>query len=370
MWNNTRAMHFDLFYELSVPDFGGRSESEVFRDTLDELAFADTLGFRTAWLVEHHFMREYSHSSAPELFLAALSQRTRRLRLGHGIIPLPYNHPVRVAERLATLDVLSGGRVEFGFGRGFSPEEYASFGVDMADSRSLTAEALEIVRASFAGEPITYAGEHFRLDGVQILPKVVQDPHPPIWTAAVSPESYELAARLGSGALVGPFKPWFMVREDIRRYREAWHRHHGDGPPRPGQNPRVGMTVGILCLEDGRRARRLAREGFTWFYRQLLGQTRPVLERLYASYEYYRKFGQWRGLLDKAVNLALLETLGMAIVGDPEHCTRKLAAMQAAGVDHILCAVGAGTAPTDVVRESMQLLSEQVMPRLADDTPA
>lgn len=370
MWNNTPLMRFDLFYELSVPDFGGRGEAEVFNDALEELAFADDLGFGTAWLVEHHFMREYSHSSAPELFLAAASQRTRRLRLGHGIIPLPYNHPVRVAERLATLDVLSGGRVEFGFGRGFSPAEYASFGVDMADSRELTAEALEIILASFGGTPITHSGRHFRLQEVEILPKVVQRPHPPVWTAAVSPDSYELAARLGIGALVGPFKPWFMVREDIRRYREAWRAHHGEGPPRPGQNPRVGMTVGILCLEDGRRARRLAKEGFTWFYRQLLGQTRPVLEHLYASYEYYRRFGQWRGLLDRAVNLTILETLGMAIVGDPEHCERKLRTLQDAGVDHVLCAVGAGTVPSHVVRESMQLLSERVMPRLNVETAA
>lgn len=367
MWNNTRPMHFDLFYELSVPDFGGRSETEVFRDALDELAFADALGFRTAWLVEHHFMREYSHSSAPELFLAAATQRTRRLRLGHGIIPLPYNHPVRVAERLATLDVLSDGRVEFGFGRGFSPAEYASFGVEMADSRSVTAEALEIVLASFGGAPVTYSGRHFSLDGIDILPKVVQRPHPPVWTAAVSPDSYELAARLGIGALVGPFKPWFMVKEDIRRYRAAWTAHHGGGPARPGQNPRVGMTVGILCLEDGRRARQLAKHGFAWFYRQLLGQTRPVLESLYASYEYYRKFGQLRGLLDRAVSLTVLETLGMAIVGDPDHCTRKLQGLKTAGVDHVLCAVGAGTVPTAVVRESMQVLSEQVMPRLSGD---
>lgn len=364
-------MHFDLFYELSVPRFAGRSESEVFRDALDELALADGLGFRTAWLVEHHFMPEYSHSTAPELFLAAASQRTRRLRLGHAIIPLPYNHPVRVAERLATLDVLSGGRVEFGFGRGFSPAEYASFGVDMADSRTVTQESLEIILAAFTGEPVHYAGQHFTLEGVEILPKVVQRPHPPVWTAAVSPESYTLAARLGIGALVGPFKPWFMVREDIARFRAAWRAEHGDGPPRPGQNPRVGMTVGILCLEDGRRARQLAKEGFAWFYRQLLGQTRPILERLYASYEYYRKFGQLRALLDRAVNLTVLETLGMAIVGDPSHCAARLRAMQNAGVDHVLCAVGAGTLPTDVVRESMAVLAERVLPQFdnaAEDT--
>jgi alkanesulfonate monooxygenase SsuD/methylene tetrahydromethanopterin reductase-like flavin-dependent oxidoreductase (luciferase family) len=362
-------MRFDLFYELSVPDFAGRGESQVFHDTLEELALADELGYTTAWLVEHHFMREYSHSSAPDLFLAAASQRTQRLRLGHGIIPLPYHHPVQVAERVATLDVLSGGRVELGVGRGFSPREYESFGVAMADSRRLTEESLEIVRSSFCGAPVSHRGRHFRLEAVQILPRVVQRPHPPLWSAAVSPESFELAARLGIGVLVGPFKPWFMVREDIRRYREHWRRCHGEGPAAPGQNPRVGMTLGIYCLEDGARARRIAADGITWFYRQLLDQTLPVLERLYAGYEYYRRVGRLGGLLGRATSLPVLETLGMAVVGDPVHCAKRLRALQEAGVDHVLCAIGAGVLPSAQVRESMRLIAGEVMPRFAESAP-
>ncbi|QKT02904.1 LLM class flavin-dependent oxidoreductase [Ectothiorhodospiraceae bacterium 2226] len=362
-------MRFDVFYELSVPPFGGRSERDVYAQTLNELEAAERHGFSTAWLVEHHFMREYSHSSSPDLFLAAASQRTRHLRLGHAIIPLPYAHPVRTAERLATLDVLSGGRVEFGFGRGFSPAEYAAFGVAMADSRSVTQEALEIIQQSFSGEPLHYRGRHFQLDGVEVLPKVVQHPHPPIWTAAVSPDSFEMAARLGIGALVGPFKPWFMVKEDIKRYRRAWREHHGAGAPSPHQNPRVGMTLGVLCLEDGARARELAAPGLTWFYRQLLGQTYPVLEQLYESYEYYRKMGHLRSLLGKAVNLTVLETLGMAVVGDPAHCRKRFEALARAGVDHVLCAVGAGALPTEVVQESMAVLASEVMPHLGAAPP-
>ncbi len=360
-------MHFDLFYELSAPDFAGRSEAQVYAESLEELALADRLGFRTAWLVEHHFMREYSHSSAPDLFLAAAAQRTERLRLGHAIIPLPYHHPVQVAERLATLDLLSGGRVEFGFGRGFSPREYASFGVDMGESRSRVRESLEIILAAFSGEPVHHRGAHFTLEGIEVVPRPLQRPHPPLWTAAVSPESFELAAELGIGALVGPFKPWFMVREDIKRYRHAWQTVHGEAPPQAGQNPRVGMTVGIFCLPDGRRARELARAGLVWFYQQLLAQTRPVLERLYSGYEYYRRFGRLGGLLDKAASLGVLETAGMAIVGDPAHCVRKLRALQAAGVDHVLCAVGAGVLPTALTRESLQVLAEEVLPALAHE---
>ena len=130
-------MQFDLFYEIALPPQPGRSEAQAYSDTLAEIELADGLGYGCAWLVEHHFMPGYSHSSKPELTLAALSQRTRNIRLGHAVIPLPLHHPVHIAERIATLDILSGGRREVGIGRGFSPREYAAFGAKMEHSREL-----------------------------------------------------------------------------------------------------------------------------------------------------------------------------------------------------------------------------------------
>jgi alkanesulfonate monooxygenase SsuD/methylene tetrahydromethanopterin reductase-like flavin-dependent oxidoreductase (luciferase family) len=354
-------MHFDLFYELAVPGFTKKTEAQVYHETLDEIAVAEDCGFRTAWLVEHHFMREYSHSAAPDLFLAAATQRTRRLRLGHAIVPLPYHHPVQVAERLAALDILSNGRIEFGFGRGFSPREYAIFGVPMKESRTRVEEAVAILRLSFGEGPISFAGHHFQLDQVEILPKVVQRPHPPLWMAAVSPESFELAAKLGVGVLVGPFKPWFMVKEDIKNYRAAWMRHQGADAAHP---PRVGMTVGLFCLEDGKAARGIAKTNITWFYRELLKQTAPVLEQLHAGYEYYRRLGSLKFLLEKTVNLTVLETLGMVVAGDPAHCRQKLETYRDAGVDHLLCAIGAGGSDSALVRDSMHALGQHVIPHL------
>jgi alkanesulfonate monooxygenase SsuD/methylene tetrahydromethanopterin reductase-like flavin-dependent oxidoreductase (luciferase family) len=214
-------------------------------------------------------MRGYSHSSKPELILAALARRTSRLRLGLGVVPLPYHHPVHVAERIATLDLLCGGRLEVGIGRGFSPDEYAAFGVQMADSRSLVDESLDILRGCAASDgPVGFSGRHFSLAGLDIVPRAVQQPHPPLWTAAVSPDTFEWAAQQHLGVLAGPFKPWFMVAADIRRYLKAWSQ------PEP---PRVGMTVGMLCLRDGERARRLAAPAFRCFYEALLDVTGPVL---------------------------------------------------------------------------------------------
>lgn len=358
-------MRFDVFYELAVPPFSGRNEVQAYRAILEELAAADAAGFGTAWLVEHHFMRGYSHSSAPDLVLAAAAQRTTRLRLGHAIVPLPYHHPVQVAERLATLDILSDGRVDFGFGRGFSPAEYAAFGVPMDESRARVEESLAILRAFFTGDRVRFHGRHYQVDDLDILPKIVQRPHPPLWMAAVSPDSYELAARLGVGVLVGPFKPWFMVKPDIARYREAWQRYQPGAAGGALPAPQVGMTVGLFCLEDGARAREIARTNITWFYRELLRTTAPVLQRLHAGYEYYRKLGSLKFLLDKAVHLPVLEAAGMVVAGDPAHCREQLEVYRDAGVDHLLCAIGAGGSPPALVIESMQTLARDVMPHFA-----
>ncbi len=355
-------MEFDLFYELAVPDPDVRGEAQMFQEMLDQLCVAENCGFRTVWLVEHHFMRGYSHSSAPDLVLAAASQRTQRLRLGHAIVPLPYHHPVIVAERLATLDILSGGRVEFGFGRGFSPQEYDAFGVAMNESRERVAESLEVLRGYFRGGPLSHSGRLYPFKELDIVPSVVQRPHPPLWMAAVSPESFDLAAQLGVGVLAGPFKPWFMVRTDIERYRASLAQESAGKAQGDGINRRVGMTVGLLCLEDGRRARAMAKANVTRFYRELLRRTAPVLEKLHASYEYYRRIGGLRFLLEKAASLAVLETAGMVVAGDPDHCIRKLEEFSAGGVDHLLCAIGAGGSPHEVVVESMHTIAKYLIP--------
>ncbi len=354
------SVHFDLFYELAVPPQLGRSELATYQDALEEICLADRLGFRCVWVVEHHFMPQYSHSSKPELFLAAAAVRTRHLRLGFGVIPLPLHHPVHVAERVATLDLLSGGRVEVGVGRGFSPREFEAFGVPMGESRARVEEALEILRRSFEPGPLTYPGSFWRLDGLELVPRALQRPHPPLWTAAVSPESFVWAAQRGLGVLAGPFKPWFMVRHDLERYHRAWT---GSTPPR------AAMTIGVLCLEDGERARKLAAEAFTWFYRALYRTTLPVLESLYPGYEHFRELGRFRALARLGIHLPFLERFGMVVAGDPEECGARLRAYQAAGVTHLLLAVGAGAMPTEVVQESLACLATHVLPQFSRHTP-
>jgi len=352
-------MRFDLFYELAVPPQLGLSEAQVYAETLAQLKLADRLGYGCAWLVEHHFFRGYSHCSKPELVLAAAANCTRKLRLGHAIIPLPLHHPVHVAERVATLDILSGGRLEIGIGRGFSPREYSAFGADIGASRALSDEALAILQASFARQPVTFHGQHYRLDALDIIPHVLQQPNPPLWAAAVSSETYRWAAARGLGVLAGPFKPWFMVKHDIGNYVSAWNSPEA---------PRVAMTLGVLCLADRRRAHRLASEAFGWFYRELFAATRPVLERIYPSYEQLHELGRFRALMKLGVDFGLLETFGLAVVGDPAECREKLRKYAAAGVTHLLLAFGAGAIEGAVVRESLELFAREVMPALPQDS--
>ncbi len=349
-------MRFDLFHELSLPPHLSLDERQAYAETLDQIELADRFGYGCAWLVEHHFLRGYSHSPKPELVLAAAASRTRKIRLGHAVIPLPLHHPVHVAERVATLDILSGGRLEIGIGRGFSPREYAAFGADMARSRALTEESLAIVRASFAGQPVTYRGQHYQLDALDILPHVVQQPHPPLWTAAVSPDTYDWAAARELGVLAGPFKPWFMVKRDIGRFRAAWSG---------AAAPRIGMTVGVLCLADGRRARAVAKDAFSWFYGQLYRAVQPVLEQLYPSYEELHELGRFRGLMKMGIDLGFADTFGLAVVGSPAECREKIRKYSEAGVTHLLCAFGAGAVEPAIARESLELFAREVMPAYA-----
>src|ERR671915_1757352 len=187
------TMQFGLFYEHQVPrPWDVEAERRVLLDALEQIALADRLGIKYVWEVEHHFLEEYSHSSAPEVFLAAASQRTKRIRLGHGIVLMPpgYNHPARVAERLATLDLVSKGRVDWGTGESASRAELEGFGVDPAERRAMWRETVEQVANMMVMNPYPgFQGKYFSMPVRNVLPKPVQKPHPPLWVACSNRET-------------------------------------------------------------------------------------------------------------------------------------------------------------------------------------
>src|SRR5438309_1405221 len=174
-------MRFGIFYEHQLPrPWSDGDEHELYQQALEQVELADRLGIDYVWEVEHHFLEEYSHSSAPEVFLAACSQRTKRIRLGHGIVQLPveFNHPVRVAERIAALDLVSDGRVDFGTGESSSQAELGGFGVDRDLKRDEWDEALDAITRMFVEVPFAgYDGRFISMPPRNVVPKPVQKPH-------------------------------------------------------------------------------------------------------------------------------------------------------------------------------------------------
>ena len=195
-------MEFGIFYELQLPrPWEPDSEHKLYQNALTQVELADRLGYDYAWQVEHHFLEEYSHSPTPEMFLAAASQRTRQIKLAHGIMQLTTSHPARVAERVATLDLLSNGRAVFGSGESASITELEPFGRVMEDKRQVWEDGLRAVIPMFKDGPCEYDGPYFKMPLRNVLPKPLQRPHPPLWVACSQLETIEMAGRRGLGAL-------------------------------------------------------------------------------------------------------------------------------------------------------------------------
>lgn len=229
-------MKFGLFYELQLPkpygsdDWNADDEHRIIKETLDQIELADKLGFDYIFEVEHHSLEEYAHSSAPEVVLAAASQRTKNIRLGHGITLTapPYNHPARVAERISTLDLVSDGRVEFGTGESSSWNELDAFGVPWDEKKAMWEEGTRVAVRMMSEQPfLGYEGDYVNFPARNVIPKPKQKPHPPLWVAGGRRETVMNAARLGMGSLGFSFETpeeadervasyWRLIREECR----------------------------------------------------------------------------------------------------------------------------------------------------------
>ena len=196
-------MKFGIFIDLQLPrPWRDGDESKLFQEALEQVELADRLGIDYVWVQEHHFLEEYCHSSAPEVFLAACSQRTKNIRLGHGIVVMSpnINHPARIAERLATLDIISGGRVEWGTGESGSRMELEGFGVDFVDKRAMWAEAVKETAKMMCMEPYPgFNGKYFSMPHRNVVPKPIQKPHPPLWAACSNRDSLTASCSIGHG---------------------------------------------------------------------------------------------------------------------------------------------------------------------------
>jgi len=290
---------FGLFYELQLPKPYDRdtwdpdAERRIYHEMLEQVELADRVGFDYVFEVEHHFLEEYSHSSAPEMMLAALSQRTQNIRLGHGIVLTPpaYNPPARVAERIAALDLLSNGRVEFGTGESASHMEMAGFGVDRGSKKAMWEECTREITHMMVQTPYPgFKGEFFSMPARNVIPKPVQKPHPPIWVAASRRETTMVAARLGIGSLGFGFEtPEELGERALEYYRlireECMPLGHAI-------NPALAVLNSLMIAESEEEALRRSASGpgffsysLGYYYNPMTGtRHRPGEDNLYRRY--------------------------------------------------------------------------------------
>jgi alkanesulfonate monooxygenase SsuD/methylene tetrahydromethanopterin reductase-like flavin-dependent oxidoreductase (luciferase family) len=210
------------------PVADGASDHQVLRDTLDEIQLADELGFDSVWLAEHHFSK-YGILGSPINFGMAVAERTRRITIGTAVLVLPLHHPLRLAEDIAALDVLSGGRVSIGVGRGYQPQEFAGMGVPLDESKDRYQETLEILRLALSQENFSYHGKHFTYDNITTYPRPFTAGGPPILQGTVSPDSFRERGTAGESIITSPnFTPLGIMQKNYRLYRDAMEENGFD----------------------------------------------------------------------------------------------------------------------------------------------
>ena len=350
-------MQFGIFYEHQIPrPWNDGDELKLFQDALDQVELADRLGYDYVWEVEHHFLEEYSHSSAPEVFLAACSQRTKQIRLGHGIVLMPpaYNHPARVAERIATLDLVSNGRVEWGTGESASHIELGGFRVEPEQKREMweecTREAAKMmVQTPYAG----FKGKYFSMPPRNVLPKPLQKPHPPIWVACPSRDTMRYAARNGMGALTFAF----VHPDDAKFWVEEYYEIAEKECQPIGQavNLSVAMVSGFSCHEDEETAIERGLDGLRFFTHGLShyyvgGSHVPGRTDVWESY--------------KAVPEPPREARGG--IGTPDQLREHLLKYEEMGVDQVVFIQQAGRNRHEDICEALELLASRVMPEFKE----
>lgn len=350
-------MQFSIFYSHQHPrPWSEGSEHRLISQSLEQCEVADRVGIEYCWAQEHHFLEEYAHSSAPEVFLAACAQRTKRIRIGHGVVlmPPPYNHPARVAERIAMLDLVSDGRVEWGTGESGTRIELEGFGVKYVEKRPMWQEAVREAARMMTMDPYPgYQGTYFSMPSRNVVPKPLQKPHPPLWIACSNRETLKHAARNGVGAMTFAFVDATEAKFWVEEYYETFRRECV--PIGRAVNPNVAMLTQFMCHPDPEEAVRRGLQGSRFF--------------AYGLSHYYRTGSHvpgrtqvWRAFEETPP----FEHAGNFGIGTPEYVREQFEAFEAAGVDQLILLHQAGKNDHDDVCASLELFGSRVLPAFQD----
>ena len=359
-------MKFGIFYEHQLPKpWKEGLEQQLFQDALDQVELADKLGIDYAWEVEHHFLEEYSHSSSPEIFLAAASQRTKNIRLGHGIrqVITNYNHPARTAECIATLDLVSNGRVEFGTGESSAILELGGFDIPVESKREQYLEAVEQICNMLAMDPYPgFEGKYFSMPCRNIVPKPAQRPHPPLWVACSNRETIKMAARLGIGALTFAFvdpleaKHWVDEYYSIIKSDECVPIGHT-------VNANIAMVTSFSLHQDREEAISRGLEGFEFFGYALgalygFGEHKPGRTNLFEQFRDVRE----KQLVEMPLDITESLTGARGGIGTPDDMRDHLKKFEEVGVDQVTFIQQAGMNKHEHICEYLELFAHEVMP--------
>ena len=359
-------MKFGIFFELSTPrPFSRANEAAVYHNALEQCRLADELGFDHVWAVEHHFLEEYSHCSSPEVFLSAVAAQTRRVRIGHGaVVCVPeMNHPIRVAERAAALDIISNGRLEFGTARSSTWTELGGFEVNPDDTKKTWDEFVRVLPKMWTEEEFEWQGKAFSMPARNVLPKPYQDPHPPMWVTVTTPGTELDAADRGLGSL-GVSAAGYEEQE--RRTKEYHRRIQLCDPVGGVVNDQVHTMNFLYCHEDYRQARDRGVPMVTAFN---VANTHLYWTReAYPTRAYQTLGNAGAGMKpkkaapdDPSVAKGLPEGVG---VGDPDHLIATIKRWESIGVTGINFLLNAmEMVPQEQVLESMRLFAREVMPK-------
>ena len=354
-------MRFGVFYEHQLPrPWGDDGEHRLLHDALAQIEIADRVGFDTVWEVEHHFLEEYSHSSAPEVFLGAATQRTRRIRLGHGIIQLPTNHPIRVAERVATLDLLSGGRVELGLGEGQGPIELHPFGRRVRDKREVWEEAVRVLIPCFTQDAVEFHGQFFDFPARNVIPKPRQKPHPPLWVACSNITPIASAGQWGMGALGFQFVSPEAARAWVNRYYISLTREPNRLADYPA-NPNIAMVSAFMCAPTDGEA--LARAEGSSFFQFALGYYATHAPGVPGEIRLWDEYLEFRD-----TPAGQKQRVG-GLIGSPDTIRERLRRFEESNVDQVILLNQAGKNTHEDICSSLELFAREVMPEFHDREP-
>ena len=356
-------MRFGVFYELQLPrPWSADAEHRLVQEALQQIELADRLGIDYAWAVEHHFLEEYSHCSASEVFLAAAAGRTKNIRLGHGIrqVIANYNHPARTAEGLASLDIISNGRLQFGIGEGATRLELGGFKIPAREKRAMSLEAAEQIANMMVMEPYPgYEGKSFSMPARNVLPKPLQKPHPPMWMACTNRDTIKVAASLGLGALAFSF----LDPEEAKHWAEIYYgiiKSEQCVPLGHRVNANIAMVSAFSIHADRQEAIRRGQEGFEFFgyaINALVAQdVRPGRSQLFSDFQKKRASG----------NIELGRDLNSAPgIGTPQELAQHIRNFEDVGIDQVIFLQQAGNNKNADICASLELFAKDVLPEFA-----